>query len=174
VEGLDKKLMIVHTLTQDLNHINQVFVQVINMSTEEITIPANKLIAKLTLVTDVTKPLENDKEAKKEKDLRDEIEKAVDQTRLNDEFKNRLKKFLIARQKVFREPKSLGQANCTPVPIRTKADKPIATPMRRYSQVEHTEIASQTKSMLNKGVIKNSTSPWAVPVVLAKKKDGTW
>jgi hypothetical protein len=46
--------------------------------------------------------------------------------------------------------------------------------MQRYSQVEHTEIASQTKSMLNKGVIKNSTSPWAVSVVLAKKKDGTW
>jgi hypothetical protein len=58
--------------------------------------------------------------------------------------------------------------------IITKADKPIATPMRRYSQVEHTEIASQTKSMLNKGVIKNSTSLWAVLVVLAKKKDDTW
>jgi hypothetical protein len=46
--------------------------------------------------------------------------------------------------------------------------------MYRHSKAENAEIAKQVGSMLEKEVIRPSISPWAAPVVLAKKKDRTW
>jgi hypothetical protein len=44
----------------------------------------------------------------------------------------------------------------------------------RYSPVQKTEIEKQLKQMLAQGVIRHSTSSFASPVLLVRKKDGTW
>lgn len=36
------------------------------------------------------------------------------------------------------------------------------------------ELCSLLKQMLDGGVVCESTSPWAAPIVLVKKKNGTW
>lgn len=53
-----------------------------------------------------------------------------------------------------------------------------APPSReRYRPVPPTlypELKSLLKNMLEGGVIRESSSPWAAPIVLVKKKDGSW
>ena len=55
---------------------------------------------------------------------------------------------------------------------------PGATPVSilpyRLSRLEEDEIAKQLKEYVSMGHIRYSKSPWGVPVVLAKKKEGSW
>ncbi|XP_057450484.1 uncharacterized protein LOC130742400, partial [Lotus japonicus] len=47
-------------------------------------------------------------------------------------------------------------------------------PAYRSNPQETTEIQRQVEELLNKGWVRNSMSPCAVPVILVPKKDGTW
>ena len=46
--------------------------------------------------------------------------------------------------------------------------------MYRMPTMENAEIKRQIKEMLDKGIIRPSTSPCGSPIVLIPKKDGTW
>ena len=50
---------------------------------------------------------------------------------------------------------------------------PIRLPFRRQNSVVRDIEQQQVKEMLRDGVIRPSTSPWASPVVMVKKKDGS-
>lgn len=52
--------------------------------------------------------------------------------------------------------------------------KPVSVKPYRYSPTHKDEIERQIKEMLMKGIIKPSHSPFASPVILVKKKDGSW
>ncbi|WVZ58303.1 LOW QUALITY PROTEIN: hypothetical protein U9M48_008586, partial [Paspalum notatum var. saurae] len=74
-------------------------------------------------------------------------------------------------------------ANPTSLPPHRQADhmipllpgsQPIKIRPYRYSPVQKDEIEAQLKEMLNQGVIRHSSSSFASPVLLVKKKDGSW
>jgi hypothetical protein len=76
---------------------------------------------------------------------------------------------------LFQEP--------TTLPPHRKFDHQIpllpgATPVNmkpyRYAPHQKTEIEKQVQEMLKQGLIQESSSPFASPVLLVRKKDGTW
>ena len=50
---------------------------------------------------------------------------------------------------------------------------PVRLPFRRQNPLIRAQEQSQVKEMLRDGVIRSSVSPWASPVVMVKKKDGS-
>ena len=50
---------------------------------------------------------------------------------------------------------------------------PIRQPVRRISPKQREEVCTLIQDMLKDGVIEKSTSPWASPIVLVRKKDGS-
>lgn len=86
-----------------------------------------------------------------------------------------IQRILTEFSDVFAEP--------TGLPPRRQYDhaitlEPGATPINcrpyRYSPLQKDEIERQVTEMLWTGIITHSMSPYAAPVLLVKKKDGTW
>lgn len=83
--------------------------------------------------------------------------------------------FLSFQKSVFAEPNSLP-------PMRSHNHKidliPGASPVNsrsyRHSAIQKNIIEKQVSDLLQQGFIQPSSSPFSSPVVLVKKKDGTW
>ena len=70
--------------------------------------------------------------------------------------------------------KNLGSTNKVKHSINTQEANPIRQRLwTRYSSAENDFISQQIAEILEAGVISRTISPWAINVVLAKKKDGT-
>ena len=50
---------------------------------------------------------------------------------------------------------------------------PISMSLYRFAPTELHELKIQLQELLDKGFIRPSTSPWGVPALFAKKKDGS-
>lgn len=68
--------------------------------------------------------------------------------------------------------KNYGAAKGVEHKIITGEAKPTNQPPHRVSPTERNIIIQMTREMLNSKVIQPSSSPWASPVVLVRKKDG--
>ncbi|KAM0905424.1 hypothetical protein ACQ4PT_017397 [Festuca glaucescens] len=76
---------------------------------------------------------------------------------------------------IFKEPTTLPphrEFDHT-IPLDPAA-KPVNSRPYRYSPLQKDEIERQVTAMLQSGVITRSMSPYASPVLLVQKKDGTW
>ena len=67
----------------------------------------------------------------------------------------------------------LGRTNVLQHEIHTGDASPICQQFRRVCPQKRQEMRNLLSEMLERDVIKPSCSPWASPVVLVKKKDGT-
>jgi hypothetical protein len=76
---------------------------------------------------------------------------------------------------VFSEPKSLPPSRTYDHAIALKPDAvPFNARPYRYSPEHKSEIEHQVRHMLEAGIITTSMSPFASPVLLLLKKDGSW
>ena len=91
------------------------------------------------------------------------------------EQQTKLKEFLQQNENIFaRNIKELGTTTKTEHSIDTGGSHPIKQLPCRLPNVLREDVNRQVGEMLDSGVIRPSKSPWASPIVLVKKKDGTW
>ncbi|XP_018496364.1 uncharacterized protein LOC108864704 [Galendromus occidentalis] len=119
-------------------------------------------------------PMEITKSAEKRVDsswTKNEVRLGKDLTRsqedrlirmFNEEFAN-----------LFGQPDNLSCTGLVQHTIPTGDTPPIAFPARRVAPVQRQTITKEVDGMLSSGIIEPSSSPWAAPVVLVKKKDGS-
>lgn len=76
---------------------------------------------------------------------------------------------------LFQEPKTLPPTRSQDhtIPLVPGA-QPFKVRPYRYSPQQKDEIVRQVYDMLCHGIIRHSSSPFASPVLLVKKKDGQW
>ena len=76
---------------------------------------------------------------------------------------------------VFKEPTKLPphREHDHRIPLMEGA-KPVNIRPYRYGALQKDVIEHMTQELLNSSVIQNSSSPFSSPVVLVKKKDGSW
>lgn len=77
-------------------------------------------------------------------------------------------------QDIFMSQESiLGQTNVVEHTIDTGESKPIKLPLLRVPIAQRQKVESDLDKMLKQNIIEGSQSPWAAPVCLVKKKDGS-
>lgn len=67
-----------------------------------------------------------------------------------------------------------GRTNIVQHQIPTGAAPPCRERYRPVPPSLYPELRTLLQGMLDSGVVRESSSPWAAPVVLVKKKDGSW
>jgi hypothetical protein len=86
-----------------------------------------------------------------------------------------LKHLLVQYADVFQHPKQLPPHRSYDHAIPLHPDAvPINSRPYHYSPQHKTEIETQVKQLLESGLITHSHSPFASPVLLVRKKDGSW
>lgn len=71
------------------------------------------------------------------------------------------------------KPEELGRTGLVQHRINTGDHPPVRQRPYRVSDTQRGIIEEHVDDMLNRGIIQPSTSPWASPIILVKKKDGT-
>ncbi|GAU25204.1 hypothetical protein TSUD_151040 [Trifolium subterraneum] len=78
-------------------------------------------------------------------------------------------------QEVFKTPNGLPptRAHNHSIPL-LEGSNPVKVKPYRYPHSQKTQIEHMVQDMLQQGIIQPSTSPFSSPIILVKKKDGTW
>ena len=93
---------------------------------------------------------------------------------LNAGQQRQLLKLLLEFQDIFSKgPQYLGKTGLAKYEINTGDAIPVCQHPRRPPLAQHEEAFKAVEDMQKQGIIEPSVSPWASPVVLVKKKDGS-
>ena len=93
---------------------------------------------------------------------------------LNRDQRRHLACMLKNYQDVFaKDADDLGRTSAVQHEINTGSTRPIRQPPRRLPIYQRQVVREEIDKMLKRGVIEPSSSPWASPIVLVKKKDGS-
>ena len=106
------------------------------------------------------------------KTLQDTVNKASPE--MTESERERWKNLVWRFYGIFATSKAdLGKTSLVRHKINTGNAVPIRIPARRLPLGKRKTEQEEVRSMIERGVIQPSTSPWASPIVLVTKKDGT-
>lgn len=86
-----------------------------------------------------------------------------------------MQKLLEEYKDIFEEPQGMPppREHDHKIPL-IPCSQPVNQRGYKVPYIQKAEIERQIKEMLRTGVIQKSSSPFASPIILVKKKDGTW
>ncbi|KAK7913015.1 hypothetical protein WMY93_013226 [Mugilogobius chulae] len=94
---------------------------------------------------------------------------------LTEEQQQKMTDLLHRWGKVFSQhDEDFGRTSVVTHQIPTGTAPPSRERYRPVPPSLYTELRSLLKNMLDSGVVRESSSPWAAPIVLVRKKDGSW
>ena len=155
-------------------------VRIFNPSDREVTVRQGEVIANAAPAT-VIKSLDSSQQASTVTNLTEVpehvkalYEDTCQREQLSEEMQAGLKALLIKHAGLFAEnDRDLGRTNLVAHDIDTGDAQPIRQPPRRAPIALQPELDKELDAMLEQGAIEPGQSPWASPVVLVRKKDGT-
>ena len=104
--------------------------------------------------------------------LKDLLQSSI--VHLNKEQQDKVLHLLLKYQSVFSKSKSdLGKTDIVKHKIDTADAAPIKMQPRRLPLAKRQEAEKEIKRLLDDGIIEPSNGPWASPIVLVRKKDGS-
>uniref|UniRef100_A0A8C7XN19 ribonuclease H n=1 Tax=Oryzias sinensis TaxID=183150 RepID=A0A8C7XN19_9TELE len=106
--------------------------------------------------------------------LTEGVSNLVNRPDLTERQQEELATLLQKWEKVFAQhEEDFGRTNTVLHRIHTGDSLPVRERFRALPPSLYKEMTSLLTGMLERGVIKESKSPWAAPIVLVRKKDGT-
>ena len=94
---------------------------------------------------------------------------------LNESERLSIKKFLFENADVYSQNEfDLGRTNVLEHELPTGNANPVRCPPNRLGQDKREAAQVIVNSLLEKGLIVHSKSPWAAPILLVKKKNGSY
>ena len=150
-------------------------VQVANLTKKTIIIHPGEALAKMTRLSqeqlNVIHQTETTLQEEKVAIMTTEAEPDLSETNLTEPQKGQLKKLIQSFTHIFRKN---GRTTMVRHQINLMPDsKAINSPPYRVAPVKRKIIEENIKEMMEQGIVEPSKSPWASPVVLAPKKDGS-
>ena len=152
------------------NSNREVPIRILNPGDEVVVVQKGTMLGLLhptvSSITGIDSPLESDS-------LLDQLI-AESKIGLDEDKRVRVEEFLRANHRVFmKDDKVLGRCDRYLHDIDTGDALPIKQRAYRLPIHKHEEVNRQVGDMLTQGIIEPSDSPWASPLVLVQKKDGT-
>ena len=97
----------------------------------------------------------------------------ISQSNLTEEQKSQATELLRKYQDVFSATDDgLGFTETVTHKIVTTDDEPVKLPFRRLPPAQYQEVKEHIRELLSRNVIRPSTSPYASPIVIVRRKDG--
>ena len=169
---------VVATVTRDA----KIPIHVTNISTHSITIPPGTEIGTLYSIQEDGKGLYDVPNAAVASsqlssgaldDIMSQLD--LDLTALSETGKAALRRLVAQYSDVFSHGDGdIGKTQILQHHIETGQAPPVRQRPRRIPVKLREEVERQKEKMLKEGVIEESSSPWCSPIVLAKKKDGSF
>ena len=176
IKLLAKKKLLVARVLIDSNQ-SETVMSILNLSDTPVRLQRNTLVGTVQSVENVQEPVskstsENECSASLPVHLQPLIERAS--IELTSQQRHALEKVLIEYQDVFVGPDGrLGRTDLVKHKIDTGSSDPIRLPPRRTAYAQKKIIEEQLESMTKQDIIEPSNSPYAAPVLLVTKKDGS-
>lgn len=163
------KLLVARSLNT-VSYNNQLMVEVVNIGQAPITLYSGTTIASFSpniAVHPITK-----KDGDKMNATMPNID--LNGTELNNSQRQELEALISEFRDLFVSPgQSLGRTSTIKHSIRVEGP-PVRQPLRCIPFALQDTVQTEVQKMLIQRVIRESSSPWSSPVLMVKKKDGTW
>ncbi|XP_062598979.1 uncharacterized protein LOC134260435 [Saccostrea cucullata] len=180
-KGLDQNILIPKSLV-NVKEGNILF-SVLNPNPEPVQIKKNTQVATIQSIMNATDLVNKNKnfthtdvDVTETKCLPDHLKIMMENVSCNitETEKSELSSVLSRYEDIFVGlDGKLGRTNKVEHTINTGESKPIKLPPRRLPLAQKEIAEKEIKNMLDQDIIETSSSPWASPIVLVQKKDGS-
>ena len=147
-------------------------VAVTNLTNETISIPARSPIGLISTAQPCMVNLVGVDEGE-DSDMEVRINNMCGDQNLTPDQRQKLREFINQNADSFAwDDDKLGYTELLPHRITLTTDRPVAQPYRRIPPTQLQEVREHLDDLLKKDIIRPSTSPYAAPIVIVRKKNG--